>query len=259
MIRFETRGLVLALLAAGCVVRSSLGTPVLTTGGGPPPPPDGEAMAGGPIEAGCSFNATQIRREMGDTVQLVCPANCGSTGATWGTDVYTGDSAICRAAIHAGAAPPSGGMVTVHLEPGRPAYRGSARNGIESSDYGNYGSSYRFVGVVAGPPPPVDSGPPVIEAGCSFNATLIHGSPGSPHRIACPPGCARSGATWGTDVYTGDSAICRAAIHAGMISDDGGEVTVILEPGRPAYRGSRRHGIESSDYGNYGSSYRFAR
>jgi hypothetical protein len=141
--RFETRGLVLALFAAGCVVRSSLGTPIVATGGGAQPP-DGEAMAGGPIEAGCSFNATQIRREMGDTVQVVCPANCGATGATWGTDIYTGDSAICRAAIHAGMISNDGGEVTVVLEPGRPAYRGTRRHGIDSSDYGNYGSSYRF-------------------------------------------------------------------------------------------------------------------
>ena len=56
-----------------------------------------------------------------------------------------------------------------------------------------------------------------------------------------------------------DSAICRAAIHAGLITEQGGEVTVVLEPGRPAYRGSHRHGIESSDYGRYGASYRFGR
>ena len=48
------------------------------------------------------------------------------------------------AAIHAGAASPSGGVVTVRLEPGRPAYRGSTRNGVVSGDFGSYPASFRF-------------------------------------------------------------------------------------------------------------------
>ena len=259
--RFDMSFVAVVLCATtGCMAQASLGP-----GGAPPPPPPppaggGEVIVGQVIEAGCSFNATQIQREMGDTVQIRCPSNCGGTGSIWGTDVYTADSAICHAAIHAGAASPGGGLVTVHLEPGRPAYRGSDRNGMQSSDYPSYGASYRFVGaaIAEAPPPAGSPGPAAIEAGCSFNATELHGAPGSAHRIACPSGCGHSGATWGTDVYTADSAICRAAIHAGVASEQGGEVTVILEPGRPAYRGSRRHGIESSDYGNYGASYRFA-
>jgi hypothetical protein len=57
----------------------------------------------------------------------------------------------------------------------------------------------------------------------------------------------------------GTPIVATAAIHAGMLSNDGGEASIVLEPGRRAYRGSRRQGIESSDYGNYGSSCRFAR
>jgi len=245
---------VLALCSlAGCLVRTSPGLGPVGPGPGQPV----EASSGGPIEAGCSFNAVSIKREMGDTVQILCPAGCASTGATWGSDVYTGDSAICRAAIHAGAAPASGGLVTVHLEPGRPAYRGSSRHGVDSSDYGSYQSSYRFVGVPASAAAPIVEAPQIIEAGCSFNATQIRGDIGSEHRVSCPSGCGKTGAIWGTDVYTGDTGICRAAVHAGVVSDQGGEVTVILEPGRPAYRGSARNGIQSSDYGSYQSSFRF--
>jgi hypothetical protein len=39
---------------------------------------------------------------------------------------------------------PQGGMVAVILEPGRPAYRGMVRNGIQSNDYGAYGKSFRL-------------------------------------------------------------------------------------------------------------------
>ena len=99
----------------------------------------------------------------------------------------------------------------------------------------------------------------VIEAGCTFNASQIKGVPGSMHRVACPANCRETGTTWGTDVYTADSPICRAAIHAGLVNDRGGEVTVVLEPGKPAYRGTARNGIQSSDYGSYRASYRLRR
>lgn len=260
MTRPGTRLIAVALCAtAGCLAQATLGPPLGPTAGPPPPPQEG-GYAGGAIDAGCSYNAAQIPRELGETVQVHCPPGCPANGSLWGTDVYTADSSICLAAVHAGAASPSGGVVTVHLEYGHPAYRGSVRNGVQSNDYGSYDASYRFVGVVAAPePPPPPPGSEVIEAGCSFLATQLHGAPGSTHRIACPANCGATGGTWGTDVYTADSTICRAAIHAGVITEHGGEVTVILEPGRPAYRGSRRHRVESFDYGQFGASYRFAR
>jgi hypothetical protein len=238
---------------AGCIAQASLGPRV-----GPPPPPEGAAAPGGAVDAGCSYNAAQIPRELGETVQVHCPPGCPSNGSLWGTDVYTADSSICLAAIHAGAAPPSGGVVTVHREYGHPAYRGSIRNGVQSNDYGSFDASYRFLGVAGAPePPPI--APDVVEAGCTFNATQLQGGLGSAHRILCPANCGATGGTWGTDVYTTDSTVCRAAIHAGVITEHGGEVTVVLEPGRQAYRGTRRHGVESSDYGYYAASYRFAR
>jgi hypothetical protein len=257
--RLDSRLIAVALWAtAGCLAQASLG-PTLGPPPPPPPPAEGAVATGGAIDAGCSYNASQIPRELGETVQVRCPPDCPENGSLWGTDVYTADSSICLAAVHAGAAPRSGGVVTVHREYGHPAYRGSIRNGVQSSDYGSYDASYRFVGVAAAPEAQVATAPEVVEAGCTFNAAELHGGIGSTHRILCPANCGATGGTWGTDVYTADSAICRAAVHAGVITEHGGEVTVVLEPGRPAYRGSRRHGVESSDYGSFGASYRFAR
>jgi hypothetical protein len=234
----------------------------------------------GPMEVGCSYNATQFQGGgVGSVFQVACPPGCEQSGGLWGTDVYTGDSGICRAGIHAGVIPTTGGVVTVQVQPGRPAYRGSARYGIESNDYGTYGSSFQVFmpqgqpAAAAPPPPPPPAAvqpaymPPqpatvssqVIEAGCSFNATQIRDQIGTAHMVSCPPGCAAHGGLWGTDVYTGDSGICRAAIHSGLISPNGGSVVVVTEPGRPAYRGSVRYGIQSNDYGNYGSSFRLQR
>jgi hypothetical protein len=64
---------------------------------------------------------------------------------------------------------------------------------------------------------------------------------------------------WGTDVYTADSAVCKAAVHTGFLTDSGGTVSVILDLGRPAYRGSMRNGIQSWDFGAFAKSYRLQR
>ncbi|MCQ8119527.1 LCCL domain-containing protein [Methylomonas rosea] len=99
----------------------------------------------------------------------------------------------------------------------------------------------------------------IIEAGCSFSGMQIEGEPGSTHLVACPADCdAAYQILNGTDTYTNNSYICLAAIHAGLIGPQGGTVQVIIEKGRPAYRGSIRHKIQSSDYGKYDGSFRLA-
>jgi hypothetical protein len=244
---------------AACIVTPDMTGPIAV---GPGQQGGAPMSSGGPIEAGCSYNATQLPpAPEGTSFQVACPPGCQATGGLWGTDVYTADSAICRAGIHAGAITPQGGVVTVQTRPGQPAYRGSPRYGVQSADYGAYGRSYAVMGVVAGAgaPAPAPGAPQVIEAGCSFNSTQIVGAPGTYSVVSCPAGCAQTGGLWGTDVYTGDSAICRAAVHAGIIPDAGGYVGVLLDVGQPAYRGSVRNGVRSSDYGPYRSSFRLQR
>jgi hypothetical protein len=74
-------------------------------------------------------------------------------------------------------------------------------------------------------------------------------------RFNCPPnGTARN--VWGVDVYTDDSSICTAAVHAGKITlAGGGHVTIELRPGQAVYRGSTRNGITSLDYDAWDASF----
>ena len=68
------------------------------------------------------------------------------------------------------------------------------------------------------------------------------------------------GSLWGTDVYTGDSMIGAAAVHAGLIKPLEVavlKVTVVTPPAQ--FAGSVRHGVTSHDFGRYGSAYRLAR
>lgn len=71
---------------------------------------------------------------------------------------------------------------------------------------------------------------------------------------------APDGSLWGTDVYTGDSVLATAAVHAGAVK--AGETTVVrvtVMPPLAAYQGSVRNGVTSHDYGRYGTAYRVDR
>jgi hypothetical protein len=68
-----------------------------------------------------------------------------------------------------------------------------------------------------------------------------------------------AGQLWGTDVYTGDSALGVAAVHAGLVKV--GEAAIlkvaVVKP-LPQYQGSTRNGVTSHDFGPYGTAYRLA-
>ena len=69
-------------------------------------------------------------------------------GYLWGgaDNVYTDDSSLAKAVVHAGVLPLGAeGIVTVKIAPGQNAYAGSTRNGISSRGWGQHGGSYRIV------------------------------------------------------------------------------------------------------------------
>jgi hypothetical protein len=60
------------------------------------------------------------------------------------------------------------------------------------------------------------------------------------------------GQLWGTDIYSGDSTIGAAAVHAGLLKS--GEtaflrVTVVTPPEK--FPGTVRNGVTSTEYGRY--------
>ena len=71
-----------------------------------------------------------------------CRCLGGETGPVWGTGTYTSDSVLCRAARHAGAVGPNGGVIHVNSAPGRQSYAGSSRNGVQTDSYGPWSASF---------------------------------------------------------------------------------------------------------------------
>ncbi|HKA05750.1 MAG TPA: LCCL domain-containing protein, partial [Gemmataceae bacterium] len=65
------------------------------------------------------------------------------------------------------------------------------------------------------------------------------------------------GPIWGTDVYTADSRLATAAVHAGVLKvGQRGVVRVTVLPGMDLYQGKERHGVISNSYGSYPVSIR---
>ncbi len=73
----------------------------------------------------------------------------------------------------------------------------------------------------------------------------------------CPPG-GQAYTVWGTDIYTHDSSVCTAAVHAGLINfEDGGEVAIDIRPGEDSYLGTTANGVTTMSYGSWGRSFVF--
>ncbi|MEO0975085.1 MAG: LCCL domain-containing protein [Pseudomonadota bacterium] len=83
----------------------------------------------------CPASAVKLRNT-NHRATCSCSADMVHGGRVWGNGPYTDDSNICRAAVHAGVIPPSGGPVAFAVVPGRPSFTGRTRNGITSSAYG---------------------------------------------------------------------------------------------------------------------------
>jgi LCCL domain len=226
-----------------------------------------------------SGNATAFRAQLGATLAFECPPN-GRPGSVWGTDTYTTDSSICTAAVHSGRIQlQTGGVVQIQIAPGMPRYQGTVRGGIASFNFASYPGSFTIVGgpapgMIAVPVPGVNiNGNGINIGGLQINVGsgnsaqaqdpwrtngIAHrGQIGTSFVHTCPPG-GTFGSVWGTGIFSDDSSICTAAVHAGRLQQaSGGPVTVFVHPGRANYQGSMANGVTSRDFGRFSGSFSF--
>lgn len=94
-----------------------------------------------------------------------------------------------------------------------------------------------------------------MNVSCTDSVKSLNKTATMSFSVVCPVNCTQ-GSVWGSSTYTTDSAICVAAVHAGVIKEDGGPVKVSLHPGRPSYRGSFSNGVTTSSWGSYQQSFK---
>jgi hypothetical protein len=206
---------------------------------------------------------------MGETIHLHLRG--ATRGRVWGTDVYTDDSDPNAAAVHAGILKPGEeGIAAIRLLPGRELYQGTSRNGIQSNEFTSFKASFRFEGVQ-----PVAKLEP-FEMGVRFSVPLIlvldgiGGDSASSelrqmrNQIGATVDLTVTGSSsapiWGDGVYTDDSAVAVAAVHAGLLRvGEIGVVRATIMPPQDRYEGSTRNGVQSQSFGRFEGSYRLER
>lgn len=88
-------------------------------------------------------NLTQFQGQVGQT--LYFRVTGALNGSVWGTDLYTADSNLATAAVHAGILQNGQeGILKVTMMPPPAGFTGSTRNGITSSSYGMYPSAFKI-------------------------------------------------------------------------------------------------------------------
>lgn len=223
---------------------------------------------------GWTQNLVSFRGQTRQTISVYCPPN-GTAGTVWGTDLFTDDSSVCTAGVHSGRISfAQGGTVRATLLPGVQSYVGTQRGGVSSRPYGTWHGSFVLEGgaapgLVAMPLTPPEPPAPVVEQPIVFsehqpvsvrwntNAVSLRGRNGQ-HFVAVCPAQGTTATVWGAGVYTDDSSICTAAVHAGRITlEQGGMVDFMIAPGRNFYPATTQHGVSTSSWQQWSGSFVF--
>jgi len=193
----------------------------------------------------CPRDAMGLR--VGEALTCSCiPAAVMDAGSVSGSDVYTGDSRICRAALHAGTVSRAGGVVTLRVIGGVMRHPGSSRNGVRTADFAAWRQSFTFE---------EETGP-----GPRLCPDTMAAYAGSSERLAClctGESALRAATVWGSGPYTADSGLCRAALHASAIPITGGELQVVMGPGQPSYTPSLQNGVQTREFGAFRGGFSF--
>ena len=98
----------------------------------------------GHVFDGTSRAPGNMTAQRGNNEQAFLYSLTGSTGGSiWGTDIYTDNSSLAKAAVHAGVlVPGETGAVRVTVKPGLPSYPAFSRFGVSSSSDGSYAGSF---------------------------------------------------------------------------------------------------------------------
>jgi hypothetical protein len=234
------------------------GSKGVVPGGGPP---NGGSPSGGlpppllPVSSSADPGSLEsFRDQVGKSTTFQVTGR--TTGRLYGTDLYTDDSDLGTAAVHAGLLRAGErGFLQVTFHGASSGFVGSTRNGLTSLSWStSWGGSYRIQPVgSATAAPALDVKP---DPG---TATAWRGELG---KVLYFDVIGRSsGNLYGTDLYTDDSEIAAAAVHAGALREgERGTVKVTIAPGASGYPGSTRNGVTSLEWPTpWPGSYRIER
>lgn len=234
-----------------------------------------------PPRLSCGESLRSLQLDAGETKVVECPRRC-TRQPVWGTDIYSADSSICAAAVHQGlVSATSGGIVEVRASGSEQEFAGSERNGVRSQAWGPWPHSFTLA-------KPADVTPATAEgtSAQSASTTSMHDTTNTPSQrsitvmterprrincatqgqditgatddellLHCPASCS-TGSVYGTGNYFDGSAVCRAAIHAGVITEaEGGAFRMKIGGQRHRFSASEQNGVTSRSWGPWTRSF----
>lgn len=170
-----------------------------------------------------------------------------TSGSLYGTGIYTDDSSVAKAAVHAGIlSDGQKGVVKVTVLPGQSSYTSSTAHGITSTSYSSWPGSFQIAS---------DDGGDNVIIDAPDSLFNFRDYPGEVYLFSLTANKA-AGTIWGTNVYTDDSNLKASAVHAGVLGNgESGVVRVVIVPGQSQYLGSTQNTVNSVSYGKFASSY----
>ena len=191
-----------------------------------------------------------------------CAADAVKKGNVCGANPYYYQSSLCRAALHAGAIGAEGGQIVVKPEKAT-IFPAVPRNGVTADSWGE-GMGFR---VVAAGQPPAPTPPPAAGTATPPQATGMtldicptdYGSfpeDAPPLTCGCSAAAVKTGNVRGANPYYYQSSLCRAALHAGAIGAQGGQI--VVQPEKAAFFPAvPRNGVAADSWGE-GMGFRVA-
>lgn len=180
-----------------------------------------------------------------------CTAATSEDDPIHGCNPYASQSNYCQAAVHSGMVNDLGGMFCIVPIHGQREFRGDTRHSVTST-HGAAAEGY-LVCSLAGR---FDAST-MEDLECGLIAGEVYVCKGR-HR-----GCMALGHTpllgqdlWGNNPYAEGSHKCKSAVHSGVVGENGGVFRVKKCQERiRGFKGGKRNGVESRDYGAYEGYY----
>lgn len=203
--------------------------------------------------------------------RLTGDGSCRQNCTLWGDGIYTDDSFLAVAAVHAGVvAHGQTTVVAVEVLPGQSVYAGAVRHDVTSRGYGNWRRSFRFLDVQSEPRKDTLEDPTELAHAGGVHIPALLDAPRDLTRVPGVPGdrvayivtgagpCRSRCLIYGTGIYTDDSDLSLAAVHAGLLQPgERRDLAIEFLPGQSGYLGTTRHDVTSQTYGNWRRSFRF--
>ena len=204
-------------------------------------------------------NLTAYGSEVGRVLLIEVTGAVGS--AVYGTDVYTHDSNLAPAAVHAGVLKlGEKGIVKVTILPPQDGFAGTGRNGITSTGW----TSAKYDCYKIEPVKTLFAGVPATST-VTVAAADVRPDPGNLGGYRNQVGNsfvfevtgANDWGIYGTDIYTDDSELDVVAVHAGLLKvGQKGLVKVTVLGSQTEFKSTSRNGVTSRSWAGFSGSYK---